>query len=134
MRVFPTAKALCSWAGLAPGSNESAGVTHQAGTLHGNKHIGRVLGIAAMSVARGKGTYLSVRYHRIAARRGGLRALVATEHKMLETIWHLATNAAPYHDLGADYFLKQDPTRATRRALTQLHHLGYDVTLSPAAS
>ncbi|MGN6693484.1 MAG: IS110 family transposase [Aquihabitans sp.] len=134
MTQFPTPNQLCSWAGVAPGSNESAGVVHQARTGHGNKHLQSVLGIAAMSVARGRSTYLSARHHRIAARRGRMRALVATQHKILEIIWHMATTNTPYRDLGGDYFLKRDPARATRRALTQLHHLGYDVTLTPTAS
>lgn len=134
MAQFPTPKHLCSWAGLVPGSNESAGIIHATKTRHGNKHIGRVLGIAAMSVARTNTNYLAVRYHRIAKRRGNLRALVATEHKMLEIIWHMGTTATPYRDLGGDYFLRQDPTRATRRAISQLHHLGYEVTLTPTAS
>ena len=134
MTQFPSPNQLCSWAGVAPGSNESAGVVHHSGTGHGNKHLKAVLGISAMSVARGRTTYLAARHHRIAARRGRMRALVATQHKILETIWHMATTNTPYRDLGGDYFLKRDPARATRRALTQLHHLGYDVTLTPTAS
>lgn len=134
MAQFPTPKHLCSWAGVVPGSNESAGITHTTHTRHGNKHLGRVLGISAMSIARGNNTYLSARHHRIAARRGALRALVATEHKILETIWHMATTNTPYRDLGGDYFLKRDPGRATHRALSQLRHLGYDVTITPTAS
>ena len=134
MSQFPTAKHLCSWAGLSPGSNESAGVAHQSSTRHGNKHLGRVLGIAAMAASRTRNTYLSARHHRIAARRGNLRALVATEHKMLESIWHMATTNTAYRELGGDYFLQRDPARATRRAVTQLRHLGYDITLTPATT
>jgi len=134
MSQFPTAKHLCSWAGVSPGSNESAGVAHQSSTRHGNKHLGRVLGIAAMAACRTRNTYLSARHHRIAARRGNLRALVATEHKMLESIWHMATTNTAYRELGGDYFLQLDPARATRRAVAQLRHLGYDITLTPATN
>jgi transposase len=133
MSPFPTPKHLSSWAGLSPGSNESAGIAHGTGTRHGNKHLGRVLGVAAMSIARSNRTYLSARHHRIAARRGRMRAIVATEHKILEIIWHMATTNTPYRDLGADYFTNRDPARATTRAIAQLHHLGYTVTLTPAA-
>lgn len=134
MNPFPTAKRLSSWAGLSPGSNESAGIVHGTSTRHGNRHLARVLGTAAMSIARSNRTYLSVRHHRIAARRGRTRAIVATEHKLMEIIWHMATTNTPYRDLGADYFTNRDPGRATRRAIAQLHHLGYDVTLTPTAS
>jgi transposase len=134
MSQFPTPKQLCSWAGVTPGSNESAGVVRQGRTGHGNKHLKGVLGIAAMSLSRNRNTYLAARHHRIAARRGRMRALVATQHKILETIWHMASTNTPYHDLGGDYFLRRDPARATRRALAQLQHLGYDITLTPTAS
>ena len=134
MTQFPTPKRLSSWAGVSPGSNESAGIVHGTGTRHGNKHLGRALGIAALSIARSNNSYLSVRHHRIAARRGNMRAIVATEHKILETVWHLATTNTPYRDLGSDYLTKRDAHRSTRRAIAQLHHLGYTVTLAPTAS
>ena len=136
MSVFPTPKHLASWAGVSPGMNESAGVAHQAGTGHGNKHLKAALGQVGMAISRSKNNYLSARHHRLAARRGPLRALDATEHKVLEIIWHMATTQTPYRDLGADYFTTKDPARATRRAINQLHALGYQVTLTlaPAAS
>jgi hypothetical protein len=36
-----------------------------------------------------------------------------------------------YHDLGADYYLRRDPQRERRRAITALNKLGYAVTLDP---
>lgn len=134
MSQFPTAKHLSSWAGVSPGSNESAGIVHSTKTRHGNKHLCRVLGVAAMSIARTNSTYLSTRHHRIAHRRGNLRAIVATEHKLLEIIWHMATTNTEYHDLGADYFLRRDPTRARQRAINQLEQLGYQVNITPSAA
>jgi transposase len=134
MSVFPSPKHLSSWAGVSPGSNESAGVVHPVKTGHGNKHLKAALGVMAMSISHTKNTYLATRHHRIAARRGPKKALVATEHKVLEIIWHMGTTNTPYRDLGADYFATRDPAKATRRALNQLHSLGYDVTITPAAS
>lgn len=134
MSVFPSAKHLCSWAGVSPGSNESAGVTHQVSTGHGNKHLKAALGVVAMAISHSKNNYLAARHHRIAARRGRQRALVATEHKVLEIIWHLGSTGQPYHDLGADYFTQRDPAKAARRAINQLRSLGYDITLTPVAS
>ena len=53
---------------------------------------------------------------------------------MLESIWHMATTNTAYRELGGDYFLQRDPARVTRRAVTQLRHLGYDITLTPATT
>lgn len=88
---FPSAECFASWAGLAPGSNQSGPKTKPAGTRHGNTYLKGALGIAAMSVSRSRGTFLSARYHRIAARRGPMRALVATEHSMAAAMWHMLT-------------------------------------------
>jgi transposase len=129
MSVFPTAGHLAAWAGLAPGQNESAGRRKHATTRPGNSHLKGALGIAALSASRSKGTRFSARYRRIVGRRGKLRAVVAIERTMIETIWHMATTHQPYHELGADYYDQRDPDRAKNKALRQLRSLGYQVTL-----
>ncbi|MET3810526.1 IS110 family transposase [Arthrobacter sp. UYEF3] len=134
MRVFPTAAHLASWAGVCPGSNESAGRVKSTKTMPGNKHLKAALGIAAMSAARSKDTYLSVKYKRIAARRGPIKAVVAIEHVILTATWHMLVNGEVYQDPGADYYLKRDPQQAKAKALRQLKSLGFDVTLTPAAA
>ncbi len=89
------------------------------------------LGIIALTAARNKNTYLGVKYRRIAARRGPMKALVAVEHSVLVAIWNMTRTGELYNDPGADYHLRLRPDRAKRRALDQLHAMGYDVTLSP---
>lgn len=56
MSVFPTAAHLASWAGVCPGSNESAGRVKSSHILPGNKYLKAALGIAALAVSRAKGT------------------------------------------------------------------------------
>lgn len=83
---FTTAGYLASWAGTCPGSNEFAGRIKSTRTQPGNPYLKGALGVAAMSAARSKDTYLSVKYRRIASRRGPVRAIVAVEHAMLIAI------------------------------------------------
>jgi hypothetical protein len=59
---------------------------------------------AAWSVARMKNTFLKSRYHRLAARRGKKRAIVAVAHSILVSAWHMLANRQPYHELGGDHF------------------------------
>jgi transposase len=56
MSVFPTAAHIPSWAGVCPGSNESAGRVKSTRIMPGNKHLKGALGIAAMSASCGKNT------------------------------------------------------------------------------
>jgi len=52
MTRFPTAGHLASWAGTAPGKNESAGRTKSSKTRPGNPYLQGALGTAAMACAR----------------------------------------------------------------------------------
>ncbi|MHC6219186.1 IS110 family RNA-guided transposase [Arthrobacter sp. MMS24-S77] len=134
MAVFETPARLASWAGVSPGSNESAGRIKSAHILPGNKYLKAALGTAAMSAARSKNTYLAARYHRITARSGRNKALVAVEHSILTAAWHMLANGECYNEPGADHFTRINPTRAKNNAIKQLTSLGYDVTLTPVTA
>ena len=133
MAQFPTAAHLASWAGTCPGSNESAGRVKSTHTRPGNPYLKGALGIAAMSAARGRDTYLGAKYRRIAARRGPVKAIVAVEHAMLIAIWNMLTTGTVYDDLGGDFYTRRNPDKAKHRAIDQLRKMGYDVTLTPLA-
>jgi transposase len=136
MSRFPTAGHLASWAGTCPGSNESAGRVKSTQTRPGNPYLKGALGIAAMSAAKGKDTYLAAKFRRIASRRGPMKAIVAVEHATLVAIWNMLTTGAFYDEPGGDFYTRRNPDRAKQRALDQLRQMGYEVTLSrlPAAS
>ncbi|MFJ4786650.1 IS110 family transposase [Streptomyces sp. NPDC088794] len=133
MTRFPSAAHLASWAGMCPGNYESAGKHTSGKSRPGDPWLKSALGLAATAAARSKNTYLASRYKRIAIRRGKKRALVAVGHTILASIWHMLTNDAEYTDLGADYFLQRTGrTRQTRRLVSQLNMLGYQVSLQSA--
>ena len=46
----------------------------------------------------------------------------------------MAHTGALYDDPGADYHAHRNPERLKRHAMSQLHRLGYAVTLSPIAA
>jgi len=129
MSRFPTASHLASWAGTCPGSNESAGRVKSTKTRPGNPYLKGALGVAAMSAARSKNTYLGVKYRRIASRRGPMKAIVAVEHAMLTAIWNMTATGALYDDPGPDFYTRRNPDKAKRRAIEQLRVMGYTVTL-----
>jgi transposase len=134
MTVFPTPEQLASWAGICPGSNESAGRVKSTHTRPGNRYLKGALGTAAMSVVHVNHSYLAAKYRRIAARRGRMRALVAIEHTILVACWSMLNTGETWHDLGTDYYAHMNPDKTKNNALRKLRNLGYTVTLTPAAA
>jgi transposase len=133
MTQFPTAGHLASWAGVSPGSNESAGRVKSTKTRPGNRYLKGALGVAALNQARTKKTYFSAKYRRLASTRGPMKAIVAVEHSMLTAAWNMLSNGAFYRDPGPDYYTRHDPARTKARAVKLLEALGYDVTLQQVA-
>ncbi len=134
LRRFPSAAHLASWAGLCPGNHESAGKRLSGKTRKGNPWLRATLIEAAWAAVRTKGTYLQAQYHRLAARRGAKRALVAVAHTLLVIIYHLLTTGEVYRDLGAGYFDRRNHQALARRLIKRLSSLGYTVTLELQAA
>jgi transposase len=133
-KQFPSAAHMCSWAGLVPGQNESAGKRKSAKTKKGNKYLRSALTEAAHSV-RGSKNYLGALYRRTASRKGKKRAGIVVAHTMLRIAYYLLTRKEMYVDLGEDYFDRQRQQSIVRHSLRRLESLGYTVTLQePEAS
>jgi transposase len=131
---FPSADHMCSWAGLVPGHNESAGKRKSSKTKKGNKYLRSGLTEAAHSV-KGSKNYLGALYRRTAARKGRKRAGIVVAHAMLRISYYLLTRKEMYVDLGENYFDEQRQQAIVRHALRRLEGLGYSVTLKePEAS
>src|SRR5690606_4292909 len=60
-KQYPGAAHMCSWAGLVPGNNQSAGKRKSSKTRNGNKYLKSALIEAAHSV-RGSKNYLGALY------------------------------------------------------------------------
>lgn len=132
---FPTAKHLASWACLCPGNNISANKRRSGKTQKGQLWLKTALVEASWAASRSKDTYLSAQFHRLKARRGAKRAAVAVAHSILTIVYHLlADPEAAFHELGGDYFQKQNQGAYKRRAVKQLEKLGYQVSLTPAVA
>jgi transposase len=130
---FASAQQLCAWAGVAPNNQISAGKVLNAKTRKGNRALKVALTQAAQSATRktrSGETYLKVQYHRLAARRGRKRAVMAVAHTILKIAYYLIQRGTVYEDLGADFFDQRDHERLTRRLTHRLERLGYAVSLT----
>lgn len=134
MSRFPSAAHAASWAGLAPGKNESAGKNRSGKTTKGNKYLRTALTQAAHTVGRSKDNYLSAQYRRLASRRGKKRAAIAVAHSILVIAYHLLKNGTVYTDLGADYFERRNEQQVQKQLVKRLEKLGYKVMIEPLAA
>lgn len=131
MSVFPDADHAASWAGLAPGSYESAGKRKSTRTRKGNRWLRRALCQSAWAVTRKKDCYLAAHFYRRAGRSGHKKAIVATAHQILIIAFHLLRDGGVYREMGGDYFDRLHPERARRRLAARLERLGFEVALKP---
>ena len=131
MSQFPTADDLASWAGFAPGNHQSGGKRYSGRTTKGNRPIGAALTQAAWAASRTKDTFFKARYHRLAARRGKKRAIVAIGRSILVSIWHMLSRRQPYQDLGTDYYDQRRKETKVSYLTKQLAKLGFVVSLDP---
>lgn len=130
MTRFKSAAHLASWAGMAPGQNESAGKKKAARTRDGNKYLRSALIEAAASAIRKKDSYLAAKYYRLKRRRGTKKARVAIAHQILVIAYHLLTKNKPYKELGSIQYEQQSIEVKKKKAIKHLASLGYDVTLT----
>lgn len=128
--AFPTDHHLAKWAGLCPGNNESAGKRLSGAATKGNEHLRTALVEAAQAAVRVKGSYYKAKFHRLKARRGYKRAIVAIAHKLLRAVWQMMKTGCDFRDLGGDYLDRRDQQRLTRQHVARLEALGYSVSLT----
>jgi transposase len=133
MTRFPTAGHLCSWAGMCPGHDESAGKRRSGKTRKANRYLRAALIQSALGASHTKGTALQARYHRVKRHRGHKKAIVAVGHQILEIAFYLMRDGKTYDELGADYFDRRHTDRTVRRHVRQLEALGFQVTIEKAA-
>lgn len=134
MQRFPTAAHLASWAGMAPGNNESASKRRSGKTRKGSPWLRELLVEAAHAAGHTKDTYLGAQYRRLVGRKGRKRAAIAVGHSILIIAYHLLLLQEPYQDLGVDYFERRNRQTQERRLFRQAAALGFTVTRDQPAA
>jgi transposase len=127
MTRFASADSLISWAGLCPRSDQSAGKRRSTRIRKGAPWLKTTLIQAAWAAVRTKNSYLRAMFHRLKARRGAMKAVVAVAAAMLRSAYYMLTRHMPYQDLGPSYFEKKTRTRTATRLLKRLKDLGIEV-------
>ena len=136
MSVFPTSKHLCSWAGLTPQNNESAGKKKTTRVSRAGAYIKPLLvQCANAAIKSNKNPEIKNRYLSLKKRRGHKKAILAVARMLLTAIYNILKKSEPYNP---DLYRKADLPPAHRKvsvdqAIFILQRQGYLIT-APALS
>ena len=126
MDPFRTSAALCSWSGLCPGNNESAGKRHSGRSPVRKHHLKTIMIEVAWAAVKVKGSYYREKYYRLKARRGSRRAIVAIAHRLLKAVYHIIRDGVSFKDLGEEFLNRTGPRgQKIKRIREQAKKLGY---------
>ena len=109
---FPSAKHLCSWAGLTPTNNESAGKKKSVRVSKAGCYIKPLLVQCSKSVVKSE-QYPEIRNHylRLRKRRGHKKAIIAIARMLLTALYNILKKKGPYN---AELYRKSDVLPADR--------------------
>src|SRR5437899_10348959 len=120
--------------GICRGNNESAGKKFSTKTRKGNPHLVSALVESAWAASRTKNSHFKARYHRIKARRGSQRAVVAVAHALLRTIYVVLKTRQPYQEPVRPPLTEPQRTRKAQRLSRELRNLGFELMLKTKAA
>jgi len=122
---FPRSAALTSWAGLCPGNHESAGKRKNARHPVRVHFLKTILIEVAWAAVKKKGSYYKDKFHRLKARRGPKKAIVAIAHRLLKAIYHIIKEGRHFKDLGEDYLTLRNQAAKLNYLKKQAQVLGF---------
>ena len=131
MSVFPFSKHCCSWAGLTPQNNESAGKKKTTRISRAGAYIKPLLVQCALCAVRAKKfPEVRNRYLALKKRRGHKKAIIAIARMLLTAIYNMLKKKEPYD---SELYRKADRPPAHREvsvaeAVYILQRQGYLVT------
>ena len=127
MKDFKTAEHICSWAGLCPGNNESAGKRKSTSVTKGNPYIKSILCEIAWVIAGKRNTYLSAWYWRIKQRKGAKKAIVALARKLLVIIYTMLKQETLFDESCFETRRKNCEQKQLSHYIRELEKRGYSV-------
>ena len=131
MSVFATSRNLCSWAGLAPQNDQSAGKKKTTRVSRAGVYIKPLLEQCALCAIRSKSNpEVANRYSAIKKRRGHKKAVIAISRMLLTAIYNIIKKDEPYN---AELYRLSDKPPVQRevsveQAIFILQRQGYLVT------
>jgi transposase len=123
--AFRSADALCSWCGLSPGSNESAGKRRSGKSRVKNNRLKTIMVEVAWPAIKKKASYYKAKYYSLKGRLGAKKAIVGVARRILKAVYHVIKDGVPFKDLGEDYLLQRNKEAKIRYLSRQASILGF---------
>ena len=114
VKRFPSAKQLCSYAGLVPSTHASGNVCYHGHiTKQGSRWLRWILIEAAIHAAKRTGP-LRRFYYKVERKKGGKVAKVATARKLLEWIYHMLRDGKTFQQIekAAEFLGRGEPAKS----------------------
>jgi len=124
LESFPNAGALCSWAGVCPANNESAGKRRSTRSPVRRSHLRTHLGEAAWGAVKTKSSYLRSKYFSLKSRLGPKKAIMAIAHRILKALYYIIKQGDSFRDLGENYLIELRRRSITSYLSRQAKKLG----------
>ena len=96
VEAFETVERLASWAGLCPGSYESAGIQYGSKTTRGNRYLKAALCRAGLTAGRSNHQEFRAIYFKFSERKQKGKGVVALAHKLLRIVYMLIKTGETY--------------------------------------
>ena len=99
MSEFGSSRRLCSWAGLAPGNNQSAGKKKSVKITRAGVYLKPALVEAAHAAVKAteKSPYFKIKFEKIMKRRGKKRAIIAIARMILTSIYAMVSTGEVFN-------------------------------------
>ena len=99
MSEFGSSRRLCSWAGLVPGNNQSAGKKKSVKITRAGVYLKPALVEAAHAAVKAteKSPYFRIKYEKIMKRRGKKRAIIAIARMILTSIYAMVSTGEVFN-------------------------------------
>ena len=135
MKIFDDDKHLCSWCGLTPSNNESAGKKKSVRIAKAGAYLKPMMVQCALAAIKSKKQpYFAIKYGRIRKRRGHKKAIIAVARMMMMCIYHMISEKQPfnptdYTELMDPHFQEQKVVLNDVNVFAYLKSQGYDTSL-----
>lgn len=121
MKVFLSAKHLCSWAGLTPQNNESAGKKKSVRISRAGTYLKPLLVQCAYAAVKDQSCpYFAYKFQNISRRRGKKRAIIAIARMLLTSIYHILSDNTSFNITMYDEYYRKATTRFSNIKLSKL--------------